>query len=136
MTCVQCGRELITLAAPRCPWCGEPVAPPAIPATFLAMLRECRATPLTIRFLVRKNLKAYAALGLLFTAIGTVYVLLDMPTLAVAVAGVWFGLILRDIGTFRTVVKTWPYQAAVMNWELIDRLSAGEQASNELGLKT
>ena len=127
MTCADCGRDL-PLATSRCAWCGELVAPPAVPLAFLAMLRECRTKPLTPGLLVRKNLKAYAALGLVFAALGSVYVLLGMPTLAVALAGVWFGIILRDIGTFRTVLKSWPYQAAVLDWKLIDRLLAGEPA--------
>lgn len=128
MTCVDCGRESTSLAASHCPWCGEPAAPPAVPAAFLAMLRECRARPLTLRFLVRKNLKAYAAIGLSFTVFGVALVLIGRPTHAAAFAGAWLGVIARDLGWFRGIVKTWPHQVAVLDWKLIDRLAAGELA--------
>ncbi len=126
MACVQCGRELTTPAASHCPWCGEPTPSPAVPLAFLTMLRECRAKPLTVGLLVRKNLKAYGVLSLFFAAIGCAYTLVGMSMPAVAVAGVWLGVLLRDFGTFRKVAKVWPYEAAVLDWELIDRLAAGE----------
>ena len=128
MPCAHCGRDSATPTASHCPHCGEPVAPPAVPAALLATLREYRARPLTVGFLVRKNLKSYAAMIIIFSALGAAAVLLDMQTLAAGVAGAWFGATLRDLGMFRRIVKAWPYEAAVLDWALIDRLAAGEPA--------
>ena len=135
MTCLHCGRELTSPAATHCPWCSEAVAPPAVPAAFLAMLQECRTRPLTLRLLVRKNLKAYGALSLLFFAMGVGFILLGMPTYAVGVAGACLGAISRDFGWFRGVIKTWPYQVAVLDWELIDRLAEGAPVPNSRGAR-
>ena len=128
MACVHCGRDLATPTASHCQHCGEPAVVPAVPASFLATLREYRARPLTVGFFVRKNLKGYAAMLVIFSALGAAAVLLDMQSLAAGVAGAWFGSILRDLGLFRQIVKIWPYEAAVLDWALIDRLAAGEPA--------
>ena len=126
MVCIHCGRESTSPAATHCPWCSEAVAPPVVPAAFLAILREYRTTPPTVARLFRKSLKMHVALSLLFGCSAGLLTLLGMSTAAVAFGGAWLGAMSRDLGMFRRVVQIWPHEAAVLDWELIDRLAAGE----------
>lgn len=42
------------------------------------------------------------------------------------IIGLYAGMILRDIGWFWAIKKTWPFSEKITDWEKVERLARGE----------
>ena len=90
----------------------------------LAFYARYRTLPPTFWFLISRNLVRYLILFvlILFLVVIAPYTFIE-PIRWVAI-GVFFGVILRDIGLFWRAVNIWPMTAAVLDWERVDQLLA------------
>jgi ABC-type long-subunit fatty acid transport system fused permease/ATPase subunit len=92
----------------------------------LELYRQYREETPTLFNLFRGNLWRY----LLMVAFAILAMLL-IPSLAngavvYGVLGLVVGAILRDVGYFRQFRQVWPATAAVLDWERVEALLAGE----------
>jgi len=79
---------------------------------------------------LRRNAPRYAIL-IACGVLGLLYLTwLDMPTLFYTVLGLLAGCLLRDIGWFRMIRRTWPFTLKVIDWDKVRRLAEAESVDS------
>ena len=134
-SCPDCGRDTSSTSDAFCPWCGAELAPAptsasasgpapddAIDPKVLAALLGYRAAPPTPARVLSRMLGQYAVLVVL-GAVG-IWLLLQggADAAAWALGGLVSGAILRDLGWIQRMCRTWPTQAAIIDWRRVEEL--------------
>jgi len=134
-TCLRCGEHLPAVTDAFCPSCREPLdSPPnevaavSIRPKTLALLLKYKASPPTVGWFLLRSVPVHLFLVTLLGGIAGVFTLLGAETAAAAMLGALGGILLRDVGWFLRISRTWPEQAAIMDWERIEQLARGETA--------
>ncbi len=123
--CPHCGAGLPPGPAADCPACGGAVraaTPAPLNVKFLARLLALRDRPVTLGLLLQLSLPAMLLTALVVGAGAAWFVFQGQDLAAAATGGVLAGAILRDFGTLRRSARLWPTQAAVLDWDEIERL--------------
>lgn len=88
----------------------------------IKLYRDYRSSPPSLRTLIRRNTGYYLLrIGVAALAIMLAY-RLEQPELGFLVLGLLLGAMLRDIGLFMRLTKTWPITASVLDWERIEAM--------------
>jgi hypothetical protein len=135
-TCLRCGEQLPPVADAFCPSCHEPLdsASAEVAETFirprtLAVLLKYKESAPTVARCFLRSAPIYLLLVTLFAAAVGMFIIAGAETAAVATLGALGGILLRDLGWFRRICRTWPEQAALMDWERIEALARVEMAA-------
>ena len=95
--------------------------------TVLERYRTFRESPPTIWRLMALASRNHAILFILIS-LGSIFFYLEASESAgLFYAGIGVGVILRDFGSFRTVIRIWPALARVLDWQKIDDLLSGPE---------
>jgi hypothetical protein len=136
-TCPHCGDVLPRVVDAFCPSCRDPLDPPPADAPptaprldILLAFLALRASPPTVGGLFRRSILFHLGITVVLGGLAGLYAALGMEWATAAVLGVLAGVLLRDLGTFWAAVGMWPTQAAVMDWDTIERL-VGVEAGAE-----
>ncbi len=72
---------------------------------------------------VRMNARGYSFLAVYFGAILAGSALMQAWPVVIVVAGILFGVLLRDVSWVVGVNRTWPFVVKVTNWDAVRKLS-------------
>jgi hypothetical protein len=135
-SCLRCGEQLPPVADAFCPSCHEPldsasdeVAEIFIRPRTLAILLKYKESPPTVGWCLLRSTPIYLLLATLFGTAACLFIFAGAETLAIAVVGALAGILVRDFGWFVRICRTWPEQAALMDWERIEALARVEMAA-------
>lgn len=122
--CPHCGAGLPPGPAAECPACGGAVgaALTRYERRVLAKLAEYRHAPPTVGRLWRQSLGIHLILVALLGGYAAICAMLLSGQVALVLTGVLVGTLARDLAWFRAATRSWPIQAALMDFDEAERL--------------
>jgi hypothetical protein len=94
----------------------------AIDRQQLRMVRDFRDAPPTVLHYVKTNWKSTLLIGVLCTVAAVVYYRGGWPVVSGFFVGTLFGVITRDAGWYRKLVRSWPLSREITDWSRVDEL--------------
>ena len=102
----------------------------ALQRTVLERYLTYRESPPTIWRMMALASRNHAILFILIS-LGSIFLYSGVSESAgLFYAGMGAGAILRDFGSFRTVIRIWPVVKRVLDWQNIDDLLAGQEVED------
>lgn len=98
---------------------------------LLKLAKKNRHKTLRLRDIFKNNWKKYC---ILFLCLGILFILslfLDSSHILPAfIFGAFFGMISRDLGFFRRIIKINPISVAITDWDKVDELLREQEQNN------
>lgn len=92
--------------------------------TNLNLYKSYRDVPPTVWQLIRANLGRYLIFAVLVILLYLLAPIAGMGSLPLIVAGVFLGVLGRDLGTFLRFIRVWSATAEVIDWPRLEALLA------------
>lgn len=87
---------------------------------------ETRERGFSFSHLIRRNAKRYLLRFAVMILVLAVFANLKLWVVFYVFLGVLIGALLRDIGWFRVIGRSWPFSEKVTDWEKVQRLADGK----------
>jgi hypothetical protein len=76
-----------------------------------------------LRLFLRINTKGYIFLVLFFSALSTVSAFVGCWPCTFLVAGIGFGVFLRDVSWLTGIQRSWPFSVRITDWDKVQKIA-------------